>query len=98
MKKNFDMFKFEEDDDIWIGTNILSDHVRSRNVQIPSSCVFKILLSHCMIALLEMPKNFLKDRIYFIWLSNPNNKFNFMPLFQEKMFEIKNSDWDIFID
>ena len=50
------MFKFEEDDDIWIGTNILSDHVRSRNVQIPSSCVFKILLSHCMIALLEMPK------------------------------------------
>ena len=37
-------------------TNILSDHVRSRNVQIPSSCVFKILLSHCMIALLEMPK------------------------------------------
>ena len=98
MKKSLDKFKFEEDKDIWIGTNILSDHVWSRNVQIPSSCVFKILLSHCMIALLEMPKNFLKDWIYFIWLSNPNNKFNFMPLFQEKMFEIKNSDWDIFID
>ena len=56
IEENFDRLKFEEPEDIWIGTNILSDHVRSRNVQIPSSCVFKILLSHCMIALLEMPK------------------------------------------